>query len=211
MDPLRRYTTDEIGTVLPEKKQKPEQIINTILTKINYIEIDKNDINKLTDAVKKINTTVKKDITKLNKSKKISEKDELIRRIENYAEVFKALPQRAKDTALDQKLKKFHRELVKPNQTKCLSTLGICYLQDREFDRALNVFSTALDLNPDQAEHYLNYAEAFIQKDEWDHAREVCERGKTYASLHHDAPWSKKLTSKMTERLAQIIAHQRPW
>lgn len=181
------------------------------MTKLNYFEIDKNDIKTLTDAVKKINIIVKKDIAKLNKSTKIPIKDELMRRIEKYAEVFKALPQGANDTALDQKLKKLHQKLVKPNQTECLRTLGLCYLQDREFDRALDVFSRALDLNPDKAEYYLNCAEAFIQKDEWDHAREVCERGKTYASMHSDAPWSKKLTSKMAEKLSQIIAHQSPW
>ncbi|MCE5318123.1 MAG: tetratricopeptide repeat protein [Parachlamydia sp.] len=208
MEPLSRRFGD-ISTTLPDrKKPSPEQTIASIVTKTKYVEIDKYDLQRLTSAVKKCNRKMLHDISKLNDSQA---RDSLIRRIEHHSELFKSLPQKTQNSSINKKLTKLHLDIVNPNLTKCWRALGTCYLKDREFDKALRVYSQAIELNPEQADHYYSYAEACIQKGEWDQAREICERGRAFALQHPNASWAKKLTSKMSEKLAQIIDHQKPW
>lgn len=208
MEPLPRRSLAVDPVNQENKKPTPEQTIASIITKTKYIEIDKFDLNRLTTAVKKCNRKILRDIGKL---KDDPVQDGLIRRIEHYTSLVASLPHQVPDTGLNQKLTKLHLDEVNPTLAQCWRALGACYLKSRQFDQAMRVFAQAMQLHPEKPDSYLSYAEACIQKGELDKARETCERGLAFASEHPNVSGSKRLSSRMSTKLSQIVEQQKPW
>lgn len=211
MEPIPQRSVETRPFYPESKKPSPEQTIASIITKTKYVEIDKGDLSKLTSAVKKCKRRILRDISKLHASSEDPARDSVIRRIEHNTSLFNSLPHHLPDSALNKKLTKLHLDIVNPTLTQCWRALGSCYLKSRQFDQALRVFRLAMELNPEKADHYLSYAEACIQKGEWDQAKEACERGLTYASQHPNASGAKRLSSRMSTKLSQIVEQQKPW
>lgn len=70
--------------------------------------------------------------------------------------------------------------------------LGVRYLSDGEYEEAIIAFNAAIEIDPMQADAYLNLANAYIGMNDFDAAREILERG-------YELTQSEALKSKLEE------------
>lgn len=70
--------------------------------------------------------------------------------------------------------------------------LGVRYLSDGEYEEAIIAFNAAIEIDPMQAEAYLNLANAYIGMNDFGAAREILERG-------YELTQSEALKSKLEE------------
>ncbi len=70
--------------------------------------------------------------------------------------------------------------------------LGVRYLSDGEYEEAIIAFNAAIEIDPMQADAYLNLANAYIGMNDFDAAREILERG-------YELTQSKVLKAKLEE------------
>lgn len=70
--------------------------------------------------------------------------------------------------------------------------LGVRYLSDGEYEEAIIAFNAAIEIDPMQADAYLNLANAYIGMNNFDAAREILQRG-------YELTQSEALKSKLEE------------
>lgn len=70
--------------------------------------------------------------------------------------------------------------------------LGVRYLSNGEYEEAVIAFNAAIEIDPMQADAYLNLANAYIGMNDFDAAREILERG-------YELTQSEALKSKLEE------------
>ncbi len=72
------------------------------------------------------------------------------------------------EAASDQLLKMYE---IDPTNTAILQTLSASYLENEEYDKAIELFELALEQNPLQIDLKLTLADIYTRKDEWSKAR----------------------------------------
>lgn len=72
------------------------------------------------------------------------------------------------EAASDQLLKMYE---IDPTNTAILQTLSASYLENEEYDKAIELFEIALEQNPLQIDLKLTLADIYTRKDEWSKAR----------------------------------------
>lgn len=98
----------------------------------------------------------------------------------------------------------FFLTMVAPQLSSCWLGLGYCYLQCRQYEAALRACAQALDLNPNNVDHYLIFSRVFLEMKDFDKALEVCELGRVHAKESKTEDWAEELAMMMEEAKLQI-------
>lgn len=82
--------------------------------------------------------------------------------------------------------------------------LGYSYAECKMQDAAIEACKRAVELMPDSPDSYLTFARVFINMQDFEQAKKVCEGGIEHATLNKDSPWAKELIEYMEEAKRQI-------
>lgn len=82
--------------------------------------------------------------------------------------------------------------------------LGYAYAECKQQDAAIQACAHAVDLMPNKPDAYLTFARVFIEMQDFEQAKKVCEVGLSYASEHAKEAWAKELITYLEEGKRQI-------
>lgn len=82
--------------------------------------------------------------------------------------------------------------------------LGYSYAQCKETEAAILALTQGVNLMPTKPDSYLTFCRVYIDMQDFEEAKKVCDLGIAHANTHKNEPWAKELVEYLQEAKKQI-------